>query len=121
MRTLDGEFVIQGVGVRAREALGDAECNRVGILEDHTVILPETRGFHDQGATLPMTTGVPQPLVEIRAQVRPAINMEDAGAVDHLGRDDHDPGGSGKFGNRCCKWSVYMQRMTQGSFVWEAL
>src|SRR5262245_20454061 len=82
----DRELVVDRVGRDAGEALGDRECRGVGVLEQHAFIGAEVRRLDDERRSVPVSARVAEPLPQPLVEMRPAIDGNDAGAVDHLRR-----------------------------------
>ena len=88
----DRELVVDRVGGHAREALGDRERRRIGSLKDHAFLGLEVRRLDDERRAFPAATGVAEPLPQVLVEMRPPVDGNDPGAVNHLGSDGHVAG-----------------------------
>src|ERR1700730_19130244 len=94
------DLVLQLVRRRACEPLDDLHVGAVTqavAVEPDAGLVGQVGGLHDKGTAFPMAARVTQVLANPLTDVRPAVERDDTGVVDHLVADGyfvrglHDP------------------------------
>src|SRR5207249_6342047 len=84
----DCKFVIDAGWTHACKPFDDVIGFRIRVLEDHAVIGPEIRSFDYQRVSLPISARIAEPLTQVLSQMRPSVERDDPGGVNHFRSND---------------------------------